>query len=94
MLTQEYFNVTFTKQLRVLGNVSVRVTLKSGTHYWVLRVHEAKNAYVVLEVYPDKGKAKFGEPQDQVVVPYDSIAELLLTRQVPDDNKVYGFKQN
>lgn len=91
MLTQDYFKGTFQKQISALSNVSVRVTLNSGISYWVISFKEAGDGYAVLEVYPDKGAAKFGEPQDHIVVPYECIMEVFLTKRSPDANRVYGF---
>ena len=102
MFDAKYFTTDLPDQVRrMVQSATVEVLLHDDRVYQAYRVEDAQAGYVLLEVFPPEGiKPEMDSTSDgwklangdRVAIPYESIAHILVTREVASNGPSIGFK--
>jgi hypothetical protein len=107
MIGADYFRTDIHDQINELGAGAARVEihLYDGSVYSVRTLGKTDNSYVLLEVYPVEGVNDASEAArrkpggtdevffDRVAIPYEAIAQVLLTVKDVERRPAIGFRR-
>jgi len=108
MIDQRYFEDVLPQQVnRMDGTPVIEVCLVDGQRYYIHLVQRVERGYVWLQVYPpDHVPVRVKEPAtvqllaagrsgfntDEVAIPYEAIAQVRVTEEVPGWERELGFR--